>query len=95
MWLEASGPVAALEVSEQHPGPIALVVTDMVMPRMRGAELIRRLRDARPDLLALVVSGYARTAGNESWQREPNTSFLPKPFTATELAQKVREVLEN
>ena len=93
--LEATRSVLALEVSEQHTGPIALVVTDMVMPGMGGAELMRRLRDARPGLLALVVSGYASNAGDESWQREPNTSFLAKPFTLTELAQKVREVLDN
>ncbi len=93
--LEATGSVLALEVNEQHTGPIALVVTDMVMPGMGGAELMRRLRDARPGLRALVVSGYASNAGDESWLREPNTSFLPKPFTWTELAQKVRQVLDN
>jgi len=93
--LEASGPVAALEVSGQHPSPIALLVTDMVMPGMRGAELIRRLRDAYPGLPALVVSGYARDVGDESWQREPNTSFLAKPFASTQLAHKVRELLDN
>jgi signal transduction histidine kinase len=93
--LEASGSVAALEASEQYPGPIALVVTDMVMPGMRGAELMRRLRDARPGLGALVVSGYARDTGDESWQQEPSTSFLAKPFTSAQLAQKVREVLDN
>ena len=54
-WLEASGPVAALEVSEQHPGPLALLVTDMVMPRMGGVELIRRFRDARPGPLSLAL----------------------------------------
>jgi CheY-like chemotaxis protein len=67
----------------------------MVMPGMRGAELIRRLRDAYPGLLALVVSGYARDAGDESWQREPNMSFLAKPFSSTQLAHKVRELLDN
>ncbi len=93
--LESSGPVAALEVSEQHTGSIALVVSDMVMPGIRGDELVRRLRDARPGLPALIVSGYARDAGDDSWQREPNTSFLAKPFMSTQLAQKVREVLDN
>ncbi len=93
--LKADGPVAAFEVSERHPGPIALVVTDMVMPGMRGTELIRRLRDARHGLRALVVSGYETDTRNVSSEKEPNTSFLTKPFTPRELAHKVREVLDS
>ena len=93
--LESSGAVAALEVSEQHTGSIALVVSDMVMSGIRGDELVRRLRDACPGLPALIVSGYANDAGDESWQREPNTSFLAKPFTSTQLAQKIRKILDN
>ena len=73
--------------------PIDLVITDMVMPRMSGRELARRAAKVHPDTAILLVSGYA---GDTSAQGplDPGTAFLEKPFTAIELAEKVRELLD-
>ena len=56
--LEARDGHHALRVCETHPEPIRLVLTDLAMPNMRGADLAERLRGARPDLRILLMSGY-------------------------------------
>jgi PAS domain S-box-containing protein len=82
---------ALLSLAE-HPGPVDLVITDIVMPEMGGGELARRLASERPELPVLFMSGYT---DDEVAQRGlgPEQSFLQKPFTSDVLARKVREVL--
>jgi PAS domain S-box-containing protein len=91
--LEASDGEEALAVSAAHGGPIVLVITDMVMPGMRGAELAARLRQERPEIRLLIMSGYSEEAATHRSFVEPGSAFLEKPFTATRLLQKVQEVL--
>ncbi|MCO5170541.1 MAG: ATP-binding protein [Planctomycetes bacterium] len=82
----------ALAAAAGHPGPIDLLLTDVVMSGMSGVELARRLRAARPDLRVLLVSGYAPElleAGDA-----PPGPLLLKPFSAGALTARVREVLE-
>jgi two-component system cell cycle sensor histidine kinase/response regulator CckA len=69
-----------------------LLVTDVVMPRMGGRELAERLREQTPGLRVLFVSGYSDVALGDAG--DPATAFLPKPFTAAELAAAVRGLLE-
>ena len=91
--LEARDGREALRACELHPEPIQLVLTDLVMPNMRGAELVEHLRRSRPDLRILLMSGYAEEPVLHSLGRHA-LSFLAKPFTSIELVAKVREVLD-
>ena len=71
---------------------LALLVTDVVMPRMGGRELAARLRERSPGLRVLVVSGFTDGALGDAG--DPATSVLPKPFMSAELADAVRSLLE-
>jgi DNA-binding NtrC family response regulator len=93
--LEASDGEEALRVSQEHPGPIHLLITDVVMPRMGGPQLAARLADGRPDMKVLFVSGYAENTVLQHGMIDVNTRFLQKPFSLKSLARKVREVLET
>ena len=92
--LEAATPLQATELFEQHGGRIDLLLADIVMPEMSGPALAQRLVAARPELRVLFISGYAasRLPFDES---NPHISFLGKPFHASELVAKVREVLSR
>ena len=92
--LEARHGKEAIQVSEQHSGPIHLLVTDVVMPEMGGTEAAGRLTSMRPGLKVLFLSGYADEAVHRHGMLAPGANFLPKPFTPDGLARKVREVLD-
>jgi two-component system, cell cycle sensor histidine kinase and response regulator CckA len=92
--LEASHGVEALHLSAQHDGPIHLLVTDVVMPGMRGPEVAQRLTSADPAMKVLFISGYAPDAMPHQDRLDPEVAFLQKPFTPDELAHKVREILD-
>jgi CheY-like chemotaxis protein len=91
--LEARDGHHALRVCETYPEPIQLVLTDLVMPHLQGADLAERLRRARPDLRILLMSGYANESVAPRLGRDA-VAFLPKPFTSVELVEKVRQVLD-
>jgi signal transduction histidine kinase len=88
----AQGPMA-VQVSEQHSGPIQLLITDVIMPQMSGTELFQRLVAQRPDLRVLYISGYAPSELAERGVPHDEGSLLQKPFGIEELAQKVRASL--
>ncbi len=81
----------ALRIAAEHVGSIDLLISDMIMPRMSGAQLFEQLALARRDLKALYISGYAdeKTAAAHGF-RAP---LLPKPFTPGALLTAVRETL--
>lgn len=82
----------ALEVAEQHDGPIHMLLTDVVMPGCNGRDLYRDLVQRRPNLLVLYMTGYARIVlGDDAL--DAGASIIEKPFSATELSSKVRSVL--
>lgn len=89
--IEASHGAEALKATEAHAGPIHLLVTDIIMPRMGGVELARRFRQLRPGAAVLFISGYAGDAvvpvGN-------GVEVLHKPFTSEALLTRVRAVLD-
>jgi two-component system cell cycle sensor histidine kinase/response regulator CckA len=91
--LEARDGQHALRVCETHPEPIQLVLTDLVMPNMPGADLAECLRRARPDLRILLMSGYTDEPVVQRFGRG-SVAFLPKPFTSVQLVEKVRQVLD-
>jgi len=85
----------ALAISEQHTGPISLMVTDVVMPGMSGKELAVRFAPIRPDMRVLYISGYPEEAGIRPAALDNATAYLQKPFTPDVLTRKVREVLDG
>jgi len=93
--LTAVNSAAALELSDRHPGPIHLLLTDVVMPEMSGPELCQRLQSFRPQTRVLYMSGYTYEALGRHGVLEPGTFLLQKPFSIDALGQKVREVLDT
>ena len=91
--LDAISPSEALRLADAHPGPIHLLVTDVVMPQMNGRQVADHLLAARPGLKVLFMSGYTDAAIVEHGVLEPGTHFLQKPFTPDGLSRKVREAL--
>lgn len=87
---EARNGQEALEVFDQHGDSVDLLLTDMRMPFMDGAELASQLRTRRGTLKLLCISGYA--GGNEL---EFSGDFLAKPFSRDQLLAKVREILDR
>jgi CheY-like chemotaxis protein len=83
----------ALAVSRVTQGPIDLVVTDVVMPRMNGIELATRIALERPGIRVLFVSGYANDVLGLRGGLEPGSEYLQKPFTPSVLLDRVRELL--
>src|SRR5688500_14621963 len=87
---EARNGQEAMKVFEQHGDAIDLLLTDMRMPYMGGAELAHQLRARRRSLKLLCISGYP---GNLDADLAPD--FLAKPFSRDDLLKKVREVLDR
>jgi signal transduction histidine kinase len=85
----------ALRTLQQHQGPVHLLLTDVVLPRMGGREVALQVSQLRPEIRVLFTSGYSDRAFGENGTLEPGMAFLPKPFTPEELLRNVREILET
>jgi PAS domain S-box-containing protein len=85
----------ALEICQKQNQSFDLLITDVVMPEMNGKELAEKIARQSPGIKTLYISGYAEdTIGDHNILLE-GVSFLPKPFSPTALAQKVRHILDN
>lgn len=91
--LEASNGEEALLLCNRQVDPIHLVLTDVVMPGITGVELGVRLRESRPDIKVVCMSGYTDDVVFRQGTLEPSVAYLEKPFTPEGLAAKVREAL--
>ena len=91
--LGASDARQALQTCSVHPGPIHLMVTDVVMPRMGGGELVSAAAPLRPDMKVLFMSGYTDGMAVQHGVAIGQVPFLQKPFTPIELNRRVREAL--
>jgi two-component system, cell cycle sensor histidine kinase and response regulator CckA len=85
----------ALLLCERHPGPIHLLLTDVVMPQMSGVDLSDRLAPLLPDMKALYMSGYTGNAVIHHGVLDPTVSFIQKPFSAQILVEKIRKILDD
>jgi two-component system cell cycle sensor histidine kinase/response regulator CckA len=93
--LVATDPLEALAIVEDHEAPIDLLVSDVVMPLLSGPELALRIRELRPEMRTLFLSGYTEElVGAEGGLRDED-GFLSKPFTPDALARKVRELVDR
>jgi CheY-like chemotaxis protein len=92
--LEAANGEEALKVAEHHDGPLDLLLSDVVMPRMGGPELAQALLAKRPTVKVLYMSGYTDHPMVRRGVVNAGVAFLQKPFTPTVLVSRVREVLE-
>jgi CheY-like chemotaxis protein len=97
--LGADRPAEAVRLAEGHPGAIHLLLTDMVMPEMGGPALARRLRELRPDMAVLYMSGYADYTPDADPDSGPDDARSPtvlqKPFTPVAVARAVRAALDT
>lgn len=91
----ASNGKEALALFEESRERIDLMMTDVVMPGMNGRELMEQLRSTHPDLRVLFASGYTDDINVLRGVRELNMDFIAKPYSASALAKKVREVLDR
>ncbi len=91
--LEARHAEAALALAATAAEPIDLLVSDLVMPGLGGRALADRLLTARPGLRVLFITGYAAEAVERQGRLPAGHGLLEKPFTADQLAHKVRETL--
>lgn len=93
--LSAASPAEALQIAQNLSEPIHLLVTDVVMPIMSGRELAEYLIRLHPQLRVLYVSGYTENTIIHHGVLDAGIHFLPKPYTPSQLVQKVREVLDS
>jgi len=92
--LAAENPTKAIEIAERHEGVIHLLLTDVVMPQMNGRELARRVKQRRPDVRVLYMSGYTEDTIANQGVLEAGSSLISKPFTQESLSRKLRELLD-
>jgi two-component system cell cycle sensor histidine kinase/response regulator CckA len=92
--LEADDGIEALKVLERHSGPLHLLISDVLMPKINGPELARRVAKRRPGLRVLFLSGYPEGELVDLDLLHVGQPLLTKPFTPADLAHKVREVLD-
>ena len=88
--LEAENGPEALRVSREHHGVIHLLLSDILMPEMRGDDLARQISAERPDTLTVFISGYANVH-----ELDPKYTVIEKPFAFPDLGRQVREILDG
>jgi two-component system cell cycle sensor histidine kinase/response regulator CckA len=93
--VEARTGEAAVDIFRQDPQRFDLMITDVMMPVLDGPTLIRIVREIRPELRVVCISGYAEESMRQKLDSQTNIAFLPKPFTLKQLAGTVKKVMEN
>ena len=93
--LQASTAEEALSLLEDHKGPLDLLLTDVVLPKMNGRVLAERIRTERPGLRILLTSGYSDDVILQTRLRDHHWALLPKPFSREGLLKKVRDTLDT
>ena len=92
--LTAANGSEGLRIGQEFEGQIDLMITDVIMPLMSGREMTEKLKEIRPDLRVLFMSGFTDDAIVHHGVLEESVSFLQKPFSPDALAKKAREILD-
>ncbi len=93
--LSAESPKEAILMAREHSGEIHLLLTDVIMPEINGSALAKILRSDYPKMKFLFMSGYTADVMAQYDMREEEVNFIQKPFSLSDLAVKVREVLDE
>jgi len=93
--IEAGSGAEAMRIWQKRRGSIDMLLTDVVMPKMSGRELADKMRESRPDLKVMYMSGYTDDVIARHGVLDSSTAFLSKPFTSEALSRKVRSVLDE
>jgi PAS domain S-box-containing protein len=93
--LTAESPEQALVIAGRTTGDIQLLLTDVVMPGMDGRQLAKRIREDRPGIKVLFMSGYTADLIAKRGVLDEGVQFISKPFSRGALTRKLRHVLEN
>lgn len=91
--LSAETEAGCIELAEKHEGPVDLLLTDVIMPKMNGKDLYERLKSIRPGLKVLYMSGYPDNAVGQHSVLETGMNFIQKPFSIPTLSEKIRQAL--
>ena len=100
--VEAEDGLDALNVCDEYPERIDLVLSDVQMPQLKGPEFVHQLRSKRDDFKVLYISGFRRDSFTSAFEdafhnkpREAEEELLPKPYTPQQLAEQVRTILDE
>ena len=93
--IEAVNGKDALEVFEKNRDEIDVVISDVIMPKMDGAELYKKIKNINPNIKIIFLSGYPEKILTEKGVGKENSYFIQKPVTSQELAKKLREVIDS
>ena len=93
--IEAADDTIAQKLSKKFKGKIHLLLTDLILPGINGRELSELLVKTRKDMKILFISGYSDDVIAKHGVIDAGVSFLQKPFTASSLGKKIRDVLES
>jgi two-component system cell cycle sensor histidine kinase/response regulator CckA len=93
--IEAASGEQALALPADQLDRVELLISDVVMPNLDGPTLAAELRSRRPELKILFISGYAEDSLRNNMAKSPHVNFLPKPFSLSQLAGKVKEVMDG
>jgi PAS domain S-box-containing protein len=93
--LDTGDPHQAIRICDQYDGEIALLITDVILPKMSGPQVAEQALELRPNIKVLYTSGYTANALLHHGVQQQQPTFVEKPFTPDVLARKVREVLDT
>ncbi len=85
----------ALEAIDRHPGPVDLLLSDVIMPQMPGPQLARRLLAERPELRVLLMSGFAQPILDSGGHLDEGMTLIEKPFSGPSLLAKIAQILDR
>ena len=88
-------PCLALEIFKENPKQFDLVITDMTMPQMTGAQLVKELLAIQPDLPTILCTGYSSLISEDTAKQIGISKYMTKPFTMETMAYAIREVLDS
>ncbi len=91
--LLANDGIEAIDILSRHSGDISVIVLDLSMPRMNGAEALPEIRKIRPGINVIISSGYNEAETMALFRDQPVSGFIQKPYTVRGLAEKIQSAL--